>query len=178
MTKVTIPQGEHGQIRLFAVNRPIETMTRDLREKDKQQLIADLLGFDVPENGAELFLVSDLTGVGLARYLTDGYAVTDEQISRNRSRLDALEGYILLLFSSVFDGRETSFETGADLTLIGTYGEEQPVMAAPPLMADAALPYTGTPSMTPRTAPRGGAGNVMIVLAVVVALGLLVWWLL
>lgn len=178
MTTVTIPKGEYGQIRLFAVNRAIDDMTRALRDTDKQQVINDLLGVEIPENTAELFLISDLTGVGLARYLTDGYAVTQEQISRDRSRLDALDGYVLLLFSTAFDGRETTFETGPDLTLIGTYGEEQPVMAAPPLMADAALPYTGVPSMTPRAAPGGVAGKALVVLAVLVALGLLGWWLL
>ena len=178
MTTVTIPKGEHGQIRLFAVNRPIDAMTRDLQSADKQQAINDLLGFDVPENAAELFLVSDLTGVGLARYLTDGYAVTPEQIAQDRSRLDALDGYVLLLFSSAFEGRETTFDSGSDLTLIGKYGEEQPVMAAPPLTADASQPYTGVPSMTPRAAPTGASAKALMTLAVLVALGLLIWWLL
>ena len=178
MTTVTIPKGEHGQIRLFAVNRPIDAMARDLRSHDKQHLINDLLGRDIPASGAELFALSDLTGVGLPRYLSDGYTVTPEQISRDRARLDALDGYVLLLFSSAFEGREATLELGSDLTLIGTYGEEQPVMTAAPLTADAALPYTGVPSMTPKTAPRGRSGGALIALALIVAAILIVWWLL
>ena len=84
MTQLEIPKGEIGQIRLFAVNRPIDELARDLRNDSKEALIADLLGRPMPEGAAELFPVSDLTGVGLASYLGDGYAVPREQISRDR----------------------------------------------------------------------------------------------
>jgi hypothetical protein len=178
MTTLTIPPHEHGQIRLFAVNRPIDAVAHTLQDNDKSAVISDLVGFDVPSGSAELFAVSDLTGVGLPRYLTDGYTVTEAQISADRARLDALEGYVLLLFSSAFDGAETTLRVGPDLTLIGTYGEEQPAMAAPPLTADAAQPYTGVPNLTPTTPPRGRAGGAVILLALIVALGLILWWLL
>ena len=178
MTTLTIPAAEHGQIRLFAVNRPVDAMARTLQDNDKAAVISDLLGFAVPSGTAELFAVSDLTGVGLPRYLTDGYTVTEAQINADRARLDALEGYVLLLFSSAFDGAETTLRIGPDLTLIGTYGEEQPTMAPAPLTADAAQPYTGVPNMTPTTPPRGRAGGAVILLALIVALGLILWWLL
>lgn len=178
MTTVKIPKGEHGQIRLFAVNRPIDAMAHDLRLREKSDVLNDLLGTEIPESGAELFAVADLTGVGLPRYLTDGYAVTEAQIARDRVRLEALDGYVLLLFSSAFDGRETTLELGSDLTLIGTYGEEVPVMSAPPLTADAALPYTGVPTMTPKIPPKGRAGGALIAAALVVAALLILWWLL
>lgn len=178
MTTVTIPKGERGQIRLFAVNRPVEVMARDLKTADKSAVIGDLLGFTPADDTAEIFPISDLTGVGLPRYLTDGYTVTDAQITRDRARLDALDGYVLLLFSSAFDGAETTLTIGPDLTLIGTYGEEQPAMTAAPLTADAAQPYSGVPTMTPQTPPRGRAGGAMILLAMLVAVGLILWWLL
>jgi hypothetical protein len=178
MTTLTIPPAEHGQIRLFAVNRPVDAMARTLQDNDKAAVISDLLGFAVPSGTAELFAVSDLTGVGLPRYLTDGYTVTEAQINADRARLDALEGYVLLLFSSAFDGAETTLRIGPDLTLIGTYGEEQPTVATAPLTADAAQPYTGVPNMTPTTPPRGRAGGAVILLALIVAIGLILWWLL
>ncbi len=178
MTTLNIPKGEHGQIRLFAVNRPTEAMARDLHSAEKPAVTADLLGFAPPPGTAELFPVSDLTGVGLPRYLTDGYAVTVSEIARDRSRLDALDGYVLLLFSSAFEGREKTLEIGPDLTLIGTYGEEQPAMVAPPLMSDAAQPYTGAPNLTARTPPRGKAGGALITVAIIVLIGLFLWWLL
>ncbi len=178
MTTLKIAKSETGQIRLFVVNRAIDSMAHDLRTQDKQDLITDLLGFDVPEGTAELFPVSDLTGVGLPRYLTDGYAVTDAQIDQDRARLEALDGYVLMLFSSAFEGQATTLTIGPDLTLIGTYGETQPDMTAPHLSADAAQPYTGVPNLTPSSPPRGGAGGTIVVLAVVVVVGLIVWWVL
>lgn len=177
MTELHIPKGEHGQIRLFAVNRPIDVMARDLRSMEKTALIADLLGFDAPADTAELFPVSDLTGVGLARYLTDGYTATDAQIARDHTRIEALDGYVLLLFSSAFEGHEATLNIGSDLTLIGTYGEEQPDWTAPPLTAESAQPYSGVPSLTPKTPPGGRAGGAMIFLAILVLVGLILWWL-
>ena len=164
MTQLEIPKGEIGQIRLFAVNRPIDELARDLRNDSKEALIADLLGRPMPEGAAELFPVSDLTGVGLASYLGDGYAVPREQISRDRARLDALDGYVLLLFSSAFDGHEATLDLGPELTMIGTYGEAQP--------------YTGAADMTPKSPPKGGAGGMIVLLAVIVLIGLILWWLL
>jgi hypothetical protein len=178
MTQLEIPNGEIGQIRLFAVNRPIDKLARDLRDGSKEALIADLLGRSVPEGSAELFPVSDLTGVGLARYLNDGYAVPPDQISRDRARLDALDGYVLLLFSSAFEGQETTLKLGPDLTMIGTYGETQPDMSVIPLEAESAQPYTGAADMTPKSPPEGGAGGMMVLLAVIVLIGLILWWLL
>jgi len=177
VTELHIPKGEHGQIRLFAVNRPIDVMARNLREIEKTALIDDLLGVHAPAGTAELFPVSDLAGVGLSRYLTDGYAVTQAQIAHDRTRLEALDGYVLLLFSSAFDGRETTLTIGSDLTLIGTYGEEQPDRAAPPLTAEAAQPYSGVPSLTHKTPPSGRAGGAMVLLGMLVMVGLILWWL-
>ncbi len=178
MTQLEIPKGEIGQIRLFAVNRPIDELARDLRNDSKEALIADLLGRPMPEGAAELFPVSDLTGVGLASYLGDGYAVPREQISRDRARLDALDGYVLLLFSSAFDGQEATLDLGPELTMIGTYGEAQPDMSVTPLEADPAQPYTGAADMTPKSPPKGGAGGMIVLLAVIVLIGLILWWLL
>lgn len=177
MTMLTIPNSEVGQIRLFAVNRPIDAVSRDLRNTEKDQVIASLLGTSVPTGTAELFPISDLEGVGLAHYLREGYAVTDAQIAQDRTRLDRLDGFVLLLFSSAFEGRETTLDIGSDLTLIGTYGEEQPAVPAPPLTAQSAEPYTGVPNATPITPPKGRAGAAIVLLGLIVLVGIIVWWL-
>ena len=101
-----------------------------------------------------------------------------EQISRDRARLDALDGYVLLLFSSAFDGQEATLDLGPELTMIGTYGEAQPDMSVTPLEAESAQPYTGAADMTPKSPPKGGAGGMIVLLAVIVLIGLILWWLL
>ena len=165
MTTIRIQNSETGKVRLFAVNRSIDAVALAVRDADKGTVIT------------ELFPVTDLAGVGLTAYLTEGYAVSDDQLAQDRSRLGALDGYVLLLFSSAFEGRDTTLEIGPDLTLIGTYDEEQPAISAIPLTADAAQPYTGIPNVNPRTPPRDRAGGAMVVLAVLVVLGLILWWL-
>jgi hypothetical protein len=178
MTTLDIPAHEHGQVRVIAVNRPIADMARALRDNATSVVIADLLERRFPDDTVELFAVADLTGVGLPRYLSDGHAIPDDQIATDGARLSALDGYVLLIRSAAFGGKDDRLTLGPDLTLIGTYGEARPDMSAEPIVSDAAQPYTGVPNQTPRTPPRGGAGGSLIVLAVIVLVGLLLWWLL
>ena len=100
------------------------------------------------------------------------------QIAPDRARLDALDGYVLLLFSDSFHGKETQLTPGADVTLIGSYGEFRPDSAVLPLSADTAKPYSGTQGLTPPTPVRGPAGSALTILAVVAACLILLWWLL
>lgn len=178
-TPLHIPQGEHGKIRVFAVNRPVGEMQSALQTMSKQDLARDLLAnASLDTSTAELFPVADLTGVGLPGYLTEGYAVGTAQVDPDRARLDALEGYVLIVFSETFGTREMTLTPGADLTLIGTYTEFEPSQDVTGLTADSARPYTGVATMTPPTPPRGRAGSAMAVLGIIVGLGLIVWWLL
>lgn len=175
MTTIEIPKHETGQIRVFAVNRPMADVTEAIESIGKPAVIADLLGRPIAENGAELFAVSDLTGVGLPNYLLEGYTALSDQITRDQKKLEALDGYVLLLFSSAFGGEAAKLSVGPDLTLIGTYGEEQPDMDVEPLTSEAAQPYSGSPVQTPPTPPRGKPGGVLMVLAIIVILAILLW---
>ena len=141
---ITIPPGERGAIRVFAVNRAPLEMQVALSQQPKTDLARELLNApDLNTIGTEIFPISDLDGVGLAGYLADGYAVPEDQLDADRTKLDALEGYVLLLFSNSFEGRGGRLEIGPDLTLIGTYGELQPDHSAEPLSSASASPYTG-----------------------------------
>lgn len=178
MTTVSIPAGEIGVIRVFAVNRAIPTMKRAIASTGKSAVAAELCGQPLTENGYEIFPVSDLTGVGLPTYLTDGFTVPADEIANDRGRLDALDGYVLIVFSSAFEGASASLTFGADLTLIGTYGEARAKMAATTIESSAAQPYTGTPRTPPAAPPKGPPGSAMVVLGLIVLLGLLAWWML
>ena len=175
---LSIPLNEHGLIRVFAVNRPAAELSNALKSQDKTTLVADLLGHEMTESGAELFPVSDLAGIGLSGYLADGYAVPLDQLSDTRAKLDALEGYVLLVFSAGFEGRAATLTLGPDLTLIGTFGETQPDMAVRPLDSDAAQPYSGTSATTPTTTPKTRPSGSLVVAALVILAALLLWWIL
>jgi hypothetical protein len=161
-------------IRVFAVSRPIADMAEQLRHNTKAEVATALLGLSVSENHIELFALSDLTGVGLPRYLMDGYDVDPGAISGLRARLEALDGYILLLFSSVSDAGDVAFAPAPDLTLIGTFAEPRAQHVAPPLDTQAAKPYSGV-TAPPAPMARARAGSAMVAVFVIVLLTL-IWW--
>ena len=133
---LTFKAGERGQIHVFAVNRPAADLAAALDAKPKADLARELLRAPhLDTSSTELFALSELSGVGLAAYLSEGYAVDAAQIAPDRARLDALDGYVLLLFSDSFHGKETQLTPGADVTLIGSYGEFRPDSAVLPLSA-------------------------------------------
>lgn len=167
---IDIPKNEQGVIRVFSVSRAPAEVTGAIDTNGKAAVARDLLEHDLPERGFELFPVADLAGVGLARYLSDGYAVPDAELSQHQTRLDALDGYVLLVFSQAFDAAPATLTPGPDLTLIGTFGETKPDMRSAPLDSEAAQIPSGTPRQTPVQQPKGRPGSLLVIAAVIVLL--------
>ncbi|MBB3993191.1 hypothetical protein GGR95_000819 [Sulfitobacter undariae] len=176
MTVIDIPQSEHGVIRVFAISRPMADMARTLKQQPKSAVAAQLLNHSVSEGEFELFALSDLTGVGLMQYLSDGYDVDKAALRRDQTRLQALDGYVLLLFSKVSDAGGITFTPDSALTLIGTYAEPQALHGAAPIASDAAKLYSGVGGK-PTTAGRMRMGSGITAVAMVLIL-LLIWWIL
>ncbi|WP_300036613.1 hypothetical protein [uncultured Roseobacter sp.] len=176
---ITVPAGEAATIRVFAVNRPVDTIRADLAHMPVSDLARDLLG-DPHLNTAstEIFPAADLAGVGLASYLSEGYAVSENDLTPDRAKLDALEGYILLLFSDSFAGAAATLKPGSDVALIGSYAEFRPGYSSGSLTADSAMPYTGVPGVVPMAPAKGAAGSIMVVIAIAILIVLGLWWLL
>lgn len=178
-TSIEIKANERGAIRVFAINRAAQDIAEALKTQPKADLARDLLKSPHLDTGStEIFPIADLTGVGLSAYLTDGYAVEEPAIAADRSKLDALDGYVMLLFSDSFKGAEMTLSPGDAVTLIGTYAEYRPTNTGLAIDTDSAKPYSGAAGMTPPTPARGPAGSAMVVAAMIVLLGLGLWWLL
>jgi hypothetical protein len=174
---IAVPKGEQGMIRVFAINRATADMRVAVSRTPKPDLARDLL--DAPHldtASAEIFPVSDLEGVGLTAYLTEGYAVPDAQLAPDKAKLDALDGYVLLLFSESFALRGATLETGPDVTLIGTYGEAAPDRRPRALKSKSAELYTGAKSASAQTPAARGYGSSLVVLAIVVLVLAVGWW--
>lgn len=176
MTQINIARAEFGTIRVFAVSRPITDMARALRQQNKAALASTLLGTDVTDDDIELFALSDLTGVGLHGYLSDGYDVDKDALRVDRARLEALDGYVLLVFSRINAQGDVTLTPSSDLTLIGTYAEPKAKHTAPPLTTDASKPYSGVtaPAQPPR---RSRVGSAFTAAAGVLFI-LIIWWIL
>jgi hypothetical protein len=176
MSAVHIPRGEAGVIRVFAISRPIASMARQLKQQPKAALASGLLAHPVTDDDFELFALSDLTGVGLPAYLRDGYDVDPTAIRRDRARLEALDGYVLLLFSRINTAGDVTLTPLADLTLIGSYAEPKPVHVAAPIAADAAKAYSGAKTATHGPA-RARLRGVLMMTSLLLTL-FLIWWIL
>lgn len=174
---IPIPPGEHGRIRVFAINIPSAQMKTDLQKHPKADVARTLLEDPhLDTTNCEIFPVSDLSGMGLTTYLIEGYVVPEAEIAPDRTRLEALEGYVLLLFSDAFGGDARELTVGPDLTLIGTYGEFQPVKPGKPLTAKSASAYSGVPpNSEPYNRVRGASNNIVFgILVMLVLAG--IWW--
>lgn len=174
-----IPAHEAGMIRVFAVNRPPADVQADLKRMPVADLARDLLNAPhLDTASAEVFPVSDLSGVGLGAYLSEGYAVEPAALDADRARLDALGGYVMLLFSDSFAGAAATLSPGAEVTLIGTYAEFKPEGAGKPVRSKSAQPYSGTAATPSAPAKRSAMGSIIVLLALVIASGLGLWWML
>lgn len=176
MTNIHIPRAEHGTIRVFAISRPIADMAHALRQQSKSALASELLGHEIAAENIELFALSDLTGIGLHGYLSEGYGVDKDALRLDRTRLDALDGYVLLVFSGISAAGDVTLTPAPDLTLIGTYAEPKAQHAAPPLTTDASKPYSGVTAQIEETR-RSRAGSAFTAAAIAFAL-IIIWWIL
>ncbi|UWR27025.1 hypothetical protein K3757_03560 [Sulfitobacter sp. S223] len=173
---IEIAKTEHSVIRVFAVSRPMSEMARALKQQPKKSLASALLNHPVEDDDFELFALSDLTGVGLPQYLLDGYDVDRAAIRADRAKLEALDGYVLLLFSRVSQEADVVLHPLPELTLIGSYADPKAQHAATPIAAQAAKPYSGT-SPSPKVPGRSRVGSALTAVTVLLAL-LIIWWIL
>jgi hypothetical protein len=173
---IKIAKSEHGVIRVFSISRPMAQMARTLASQPKAALASELLGHRVSDEHIELFALSDLAGVGLVRYLGEGYDIDQTALNGARARLEALDGYVLLLHSGWPRAGDVVLNPAPELTLIGTFCEPRPAASGVPLAVAAALPYSG--AMPPPEPPgRARAGSALTAAAVLLTL-LFIWWIL
>jgi hypothetical protein len=151
-------------------------MKAAVARRPKPDLARDLLNAPhLDTRSTEIFPVSDLAGVGLARYLGEGYTVPESETAPDSAKLEALDGYVLLLFSDSFGGAATTLDPGPAVTLIGTYCEAAADHSATRIETPSAAPYSGTaPAPTTPVERRHGSSLVAGILVMIVLAVL--WW--
>lgn len=175
-----VPPHERGRLHVFAVNLPAQEIadrftpaeTGIHRLSPDDALLADLTnttGLDA--KGAELVPLADLEGLGLSGYLTEGLDIPADATAAEKRKLDALDGYALILTSRAFQGRGFSLGKTASLTHIASFdqpGTDWSSSGAVP--SEAAKPFTA-PKPTPRAERYksqwvGGIIFVVVMLAI------------
>lgn len=173
---VQIAALETGVIRVFALNQSPDQMTDDLRVRSAEDITSALLGTPIAKGGAEIVALRDLASLGLSGYLADGYAVPDDQLIGMRRKLDALDGYALLVFSSAFDGKAVTLAPGPDATLIGTFGEAQADNTVTQIESDSAAPYTGAHEAPKTPSENSRAGSLVVGAIALLLLVIIIGW--
>lgn len=177
MKPIEIPQNEHGVVRVFTLSMT-GAEARALRDNGGPTSPQEkALGAALADaGGVEIFAVSDLGALGLAGYLREGIDADEAQISRDRAKLAAVDGWVMVVYSAAFGGAAATLRPIPALTLLGTYTMMRPNRDAIPLESAAAQPYTGVPDATPPVAPGGRPAGAMVVVGLVVLTALILWW--
>ena len=154
----SIPAGEHGVIRVFAL---------DLDETDADRFaravsgaadggpVRDALGAGAldPEF-VEVFPVSDLAEMGLAGYLVTGLGAAEDQVTPFQSQLDGIRGHVVIVLSSAFGGEAMALSPRAPLRPVVTVREPLPMPSFTPLTSEGASGQLGPP-VAEAPAPAG-----------------------
>lgn len=128
---VPLTSADRDSVRVFAVNLP--------EVEARRATLTSLLGIaQIDTNRAELFAVSDLEGVGLPLYLTEGLGLPEAPVNADKARLSALEGYVLILPTAALPDLPVTLTLGPNLTLIGTYKLDPMRIPLTPLTSDGA----------------------------------------
>lgn len=169
---IDIPANEHGVIRLFALSM---TDAEANGLKDNATAINAALGAALNADFVEVFPLSDLEGVGILSYLSEGNAVPEDQLTPDRPKLEKLGGWVLIVFSQAFENAATTLTPKPALTLIGTYGET-PIdyRATENVTSEAAKPFTAPPERVKKK-PSDAAMSGRIATIALIVLGLLTW---
>ncbi|MEX3316709.1 hypothetical protein [Sulfitobacter sp. PS-8MA] len=175
MSATTVAPQEAGKVRVYSLSLS-DAEAQAMRDDSAAQAAA--LGVDrLDGTYTEVFRVADLDTMGLAGYLRDGNGVHPEQIETDRSKLGALDGWVMVVYSRAFGGESRQLAPIPALTHIGTYDEGGPDTPVQAMEAEAAQPYTGIPRVEPTTPTKESSNKTMMIIAIAVLVLLLLWWL-
>lgn len=178
---LAVPANESGVVRVFDLDLP-QAEIAAMKEGPIDGMTdpaAQLLGLrQLRRDGIEIFPVTDLAGLGLPGYLSQGGGIPEAALAADAERLTAISGHVMIVYSRAFDGDAATLKPDPRLTLVGAYAEPRDSGIPEKMKSEAAEPYSGTPNHPPRpaqppTGPNLRAGTLAITaLALLVALSL------
>lgn len=169
---LSIKASEHGVIRVFALSM---SQGEAKALKGDAAALSAALGAEVDAAHIEVFPVSDLEGVGIIGYLTEGNAIPRDQVTPDKAKLAKLGGWVMIVFSRAFGGAAVTLAPVPALTLIGSYSAEGvDWQARDTVTAEAAKPFTAPPQ-TVRKRPSDAAMSGRVATVVLILLGLFTW---
>lgn len=150
---IKVPANEALQIRVFALSMS------DARAKTLLATLPNALGVEnIDPAGVEIFARDSLGDLSLSNFLIEGNDVIAETVEPDRAKLDALEGHIMLVYSSAFNSRAHELTPQPELTLIGTYPQHGiDTTSTVDLETPSALPQDVEPEPSAKKRPSDAA---------------------
>ncbi|MEM1351663.1 MAG: hypothetical protein AAGF27_04930 [Pseudomonadota bacterium] len=123
---INIAPSEVGLIRLFALSLSDDEARQLKEDNDAKPHPVELALGATSLNRAhiEVFAIADLASMPLADYLIEGPGAEETAIEPDRAKLAALEGWVMIVYSSAFAGHKLTISPVPELTLIGTYPQD------------------------------------------------------
>ncbi|SLN51418.1 hypothetical protein [Ruegeria meonggei] len=169
MSNLTVAPHERGVLRLFSLDMRTEE-AKFLREPGAADQILGVSGLDPAQ--IDVFPVSDLEELGLFGYLNDGCGVSADQL--NRTMLEAIEGWVMVLRSAAFDGQGADLKPDPRVHLVGLYTEETTNWTGGKIETESAKPFSA-----PQTLPEGPKprriGSAVLALVILLVVGGVLW---
>ncbi|WP_375174828.1 hypothetical protein [Pseudooceanicola sp.] len=155
---MTLTSGDRETIHLFTVDLPEDDLwTFVTADPDSGAFpLRSALGVEtLDETQVEGAVIDDLVGIGLAGFLTEGIGVDEGLIARDRTRIDALTGSVVIVKGAAFDGAGVTLTPQPPLTHIGTWQMTAAASTMEPLDSAAARgSVPPPPAPAPKPEPR------------------------
>lgn len=173
---------ERGLVRVFALSMS-DAEALSLRENMSpeddampapQQAALGLTYLD--SDFTEVFPIADLGELGLAGYLVEGNGIDPASLTQDRAKLDNLDGWVFLVYSSAFGGFNADLTPLKSLTLIGTYAEMGADWTPTQVLeSDAAYGAVSPAKSGPSDAAMSGRVASLVLLVIFALTALVVW---
>ena len=167
-----ISEHEHGLVRLFTSAMEPE-VDAAITAQNVHKLLGDEIALD-PEK-VEVFPSKVIAGLGLSRYLSEGYGIAENELSGKSAALDALTGLIVIVPSSAFTIKPQTLNPNAALRFIGVFEEQKGEIAGSMSKPDTAKGQVKPPEATTfNPAPRARYYSWLIALGALIVAATLV----
>lgn len=183
-----IPANETGVIRVFALSMSTEKaralkagMSENNGNSHGGSLRQLLGGAALDASHVELFALADLGDMALADYLVEGAGAEPKVVEPDRLKLSALDGWVMIVYSSAFLGMQQVLTPTSELRLIGTYAQEGTDWGARiDLSTPSARPRGSgmsepAPKKRPSDAAMSGRIAMLALLVAFAVVGLMLW---
>ena len=166
--KLTIPQNDFGQIRVFATAGPVPKTA---------EAISGLLGATLDLNYIDVVATADLGAMSLTTYIQEGYDMAPDLV--DHAALDRVTGTVILVLSRATGGVATQLTLAPEVRHVTTYVPKS-AMQAPrdlpdPGLQDATLPTAAKPKKPKSDARVSGMIATYALVAMFALVALMIW---